>query len=486
MSYSLQFSFEILIIESVSRFQIPAINSSRIELNDLLVRSVKMLLSTSLLIPAIFNLIEVHATLDVEPSMQDHSEIGGNSTTVTAVLTKPSSRAYNCFLGTNLDCNVFESDNDVGGIIGPVDFLNDGPKDGEIANAGNPSYDVLNEHRPERWSRSYLKIQEHNATHFATEIAWMFSNETEIVVDQVQVFLSNGNYTDDQSIQRSLLNLACSYRRTNNRLTVEDRVLRFRCYLRYELVQEIYYETDGLGVLLSTLKIAGAGYAFYQVADITLHVPIYQIANYHGYISVPTSRAKLCQMRVNKNCGPVAYEPQSVEGFKGFPHQMYSPPDGKIASGNNKSFKELDEYGANRWSRVNFPRVRYYNSTHLSFDVVWYLTAVHSTDDFRVYISNERYSSREPLSRRHLDLNPLCVKKFHGKYPPRQLTHSCLISLNKYRELTRMKELLMLTVWNVYDTAYAFYQVIDINAPSGSYENVSSEYESAENFTRHD
>ena len=452
-----------------------------------------MLLLTSLLIPAIFNLIEIHATIDVvgnsEPSIQDRSKIGGDNTTVTAVLTKPLSRAYNCFLETNLDCNVFESDNDVGGIIGPVDFLNDGPKDGEIANAGNPSYDVLNEHRPERWSRSYLKIQEHNATHFTTEIVWTFSNDTEVVVDQIQVFLSTGNYTDDQPIQRSLLKLACSYQRSggsNDRLTIEDRVLRFNCRLRYELVQEIYYETNGLGVLLSTLKIAGTNYAFYQVADITLHVPIYQIVNYHGYTSEPTSRAKLCQQRVNKNCGPVTYEPQSVEGFKGFPNERYSPPDGKIASGNNKSFKELDEYGANRWTRVNFPRVRQYNSTHLSFDMFWYFTAIHSTDDFRVYISNERYSSREPLSRRHLDLNPLCVKKFHGKYPPQQLTMSCLISVQKYRELSRMKELLLLNVWNVYDTAYAFYQVADINGLSGSYKDVSPEYQSTENVTLHD
>ncbi|CAD1475458.1 unnamed protein product [Heterotrigona itama] len=450
-----------------------------------------MLLLTFLLIPAIFNSIEIDATIDVvgnsELSIEDHTKIGGNyNTAVTAVLTKPSSRAYNCFLETNLDCNVFESDNDVGGIIGPVDFSNDGPKDGEIASAGNPSYNVLNEHGPERWNRSYLKIQEHNATHFATEIAWTFSNEAEVVVDQIQVFISTGNYTDDQPIQRSLLSLACSYQRSNDRLIVEDRVLRFSCHLRYELVQDIFYETNGLGVLLSTLKLAGTEYAFYQVADITLHIPIYQVVNYHGYISEPTSRAKLCQLRVNKNCGAITYEPQSVEGLKGFPNERYSPPDGKIASGNNKSFKELDEYGANRWTRVNFPRVRYYNSTHLSFDIVWYFTALHSTDDFRVYISNERYSSREPLSRRHLDLNPLCVKKFDGKYPPRQLTMSCLISVKKYYELTRMKELLLLNVWDVYDTAYAFYQITDINGPSESYENVLREYESTENFTRHD
>ncbi|HGJ5881500.1 MAG TPA: chitin-binding protein, partial [Arsenophonus nasoniae] len=33
----------------------------------------------------------------------------------------------------------------------------------------------------------------------------------------------------------------------------------------------------------------------------------------HGYIDNPASRAYLCSMLENKNCGPIQYEPQSVE-----------------------------------------------------------------------------------------------------------------------------------------------------------------------------
>lgn len=390
----------------------------------------------------------------------------------TAVLTRPSSRAYNCFVKINYGCDVFKSNINVGTIIGSADFIKDGPKDGELASAGNSLYDVLDEHRSGRWSQSYLKIKEHNATHFVTDIAWIFSNKT-VVVDKVQVFLSNGNYTEDQPIQRSSLNLACSYQ-INDHLIVENYVLRFNCYISSEFIEDLFYLSKGSGILLSTLKIAGTNYAFYQVADVSIHETVNQIANYHGFVSQPPSRAALCQSRVNKNCGRIIYEPQSVEAFKGFPYKEYSPPDGKIASGNKKEFSELDEYGADRWTRVNFPDVNCYNQTHVSFDIIWYLTMPHRTDDIQIYVSNENYTSMEPLSRRHLDLDPLCTVQYHGVFPPRQLTISCPISLEKYRRLNKLKELLLLSIWNIYDTAFGFYQVVDIKELSKeqSYENI--------------
>ena len=207
----------------------------------------KMLLLTSLLIPTIFtNLISYN---DVNAA-------------TTAVLTTPSSRAYNCFVKINYGCDVFKSNVNVGAIIGSADFIKDGPKDGELASAGNSLYDVLDEHRSGRWSQSYLKIKEHNATHFVTDIAWIFSNKT-VVVDKVQVFLSDGNYTEDQPIRRSSLNLACSYQ-TNDHLIVENYVLRFNCYISSEFIEDLFYLSKGSGILLSTLKIAGTNYAFYQ------------------------------------------------------------------------------------------------------------------------------------------------------------------------------------------------------------------------------
>ena len=50
----------------------------------------------------------------------------------------------------------------------------------------------------------------------------------------------------------------------------------------------------------------------------------------HGYVNGPESRSMLCKAGVNTDCGGVQYEPQSLEGLKGFP--AAGPADGQIAS----------------------------------------------------------------------------------------------------------------------------------------------------------
>lgn len=70
----------------------------------------------------------------------------------------------------------------------------------------------------------------------------------------------------------------------------------------------------------------------------------------HGFIDSPPSRAFLCSGsggNLNKACGPVQYEPQSVEGLKGFPER--GPADGEIASGGNATFNALNEQTSTRW-----------------------------------------------------------------------------------------------------------------------------------------
>ena len=392
--------------------------------------------------------------------------------TTAAVLTEPASRAYKCFLKTNINCEMFTSENSAGKIIGPAEFPEKVPRNGKIASGGNLLYDILDQHSVGRWNPSRLRIREHNETHFATEIMWVINANTS-KVDIIKVFLSNSNYTADQSIQRSVLNLVCSHQ-SNSDIKRHSYVVRFNCYIQNEFVKDLLYGAQGLGVLVSTLRIVGKPYAFYQIADISLHEPVRGVGNFHGFVSNPTSRAKLCQLRVNKNCGPIMYEPQSVEGLQGFPHGVNSPPDGKIASGNNPIFNQLNEYGSDRWTSVEFPEVNCHNKTHVQFDLTWYFTATHSSDNIEIYISNEKYTSTEPLSRRHLDLNPLCSMDFHGHYPPSQLTMSCPISLEKYRQLNELKELLLLSVWNIDDTAYAFYQVVDLQglSPKQSLKNI--------------
>lgn len=187
-----------------------------------------------------------------------------------------------------------------------------------------------------------------------------------------------------------------------------------------------------------------------------------QISIFHGYVSHPPSRASLCQLRVNRDCGRIIYEPQSIEGPKGFPNSPRSPPDGKIANGNNARFEKLNEYGENRWSLVEFPKVSCHNQTHVQFNLVWKLTAPHRTDSIRVFVSNENYSMAKPLSRSQLDLTPICTVMFHGEAPPRNLMLTCTMSKEKLLQLKRQKELLMLSVWDIDDTENAFYQVMDL------------------------
>jgi chitin-binding protein len=61
-------------------------------------------------------------------------------------------------------------------------------------------------------------------------------------------------------------------------------------------------------------------------------------ASGHGYTDLPISRQKLCQNGTVTNCGAIQWEPQSVEGPKGFPAS--GPADGRICSGNNTRFAE--------------------------------------------------------------------------------------------------------------------------------------------------
>ncbi|CAL7950250.1 unnamed protein product [Xylocopa violacea] len=426
-----------------------AIFSSLIDYNKCAVLSSTSIHGNNEVLPE-FTSNNINEPNRVEDKIDYSRNVEDIKVTTSAILTKPASRAYNCFLKNNFNCNIFKSKNSTGAIIGSADFKEKEPKDGQIASTGNPFYRVLDEHRAGRWNSTHLQIKKYNSTHFVTEVTWMFNKKT-LTVKNVKVFLSNSNYTDDQPIQRSLLNLVCSY--SNNHMSVENYVLRLNCYIRNKFIKDLFYGARASGILLSTVKIAKTDYAFYQVADISLLGSIKQIVTYHGYVFYPLSRAKLCQLRVNKNCGLIIYEPQSVEGFKGFPYSKFSPPDGKIASGNKAEFMELDEYGVDRWTRVKFPEVNCHNRTHLSFNLT---------------------CPAEPLSRHHLDLNPICTIKFHGEFPRSQQTMSCPISLEKYRQLGKLKYLLMLSVWNIYDTSNAFYQVIDLQGLSAeqTYENM--------------
>lgn len=165
----------------------------------------------------------------------------------------------------------------------------------------------------------------------------------------------------------------------------------------------------------------------------------------HGYIEYPASRAYLCKLQTNKNCGAIQYEPQSVEGLKGFPQK--GPVDGKIASAGIAAFSSIDVQNPFRWTRMLIETP--------DFDFFWRLTAIHKTTKWEYFITQEDWNPSEPLTRAQFELTPFC--KYEKVETPASLVqHSCRLPKN-YQGYH-----IILGVWTINDTANAFYQVIDI------------------------
>lgn len=169
----------------------------------------------------------------------------------------------------------------------------------------------------------------------------------------------------------------------------------------------------------------------------------------HGYIDNPSSRADLCAQGVNNNCGFIIYEPQSLEAKKGFP--AAGPADGKIASANG-IFPELDQQSATRWNKVNI--------TPGTTTFHWTIEANHATTSWKYYITKQNWDPNAPLTRDSFDLTPFCNVDYKGKQPPHSYTDTCNVP-------SRTGYQVILAVWEVYDTANAFYNVIDVDFGGG-------------------
>lgn len=169
----------------------------------------------------------------------------------------------------------------------------------------------------------------------------------------------------------------------------------------------------------------------------------------HGYIDTPPSRAFLCSSQGgggNQMCGSVQYEPQSIEGLKGFPNA--GPSDGHIASGGNPRFNNLDEQSSSRWKKVDII------SGKKNFS--WTLTAPHRTTSWRYFITQQNWNPNKPLERSDFDLTPFCEQFDDGKMPSNKVNITCDIP-------KRTGYQVILGVWDIADTGNAFYQVIDAN-----------------------
>ncbi|MBO1582585.1 lytic polysaccharide monooxygenase [Bacillus sp. XF8] len=168
-------------------------------------------------------------------------------------------------------------------------------------------------------------------------------------------------------------------------------------------------------------------------------------ASAHGYVESPASRSYLCKQGVNTNCGPIQYEPQSVEGPGSFP--QLGPSDGQIAGAGH--FPDLDVQTVDRWKKVTL------SGGKNTFQ--WKLTAPHSTKEWKYYITKKDWDPNKPLSRSDLDLVPFYVKNDGGIRPGTTVIHEANVPTdrNGYH--------LILAVWEIADTGNAFYQVIDVN-----------------------
>ncbi|MFD8015911.1 lytic polysaccharide monooxygenase [Streptomyces sp. NPDC058955] len=170
-------------------------------------------------------------------------------------------------------------------------------------------------------------------------------------------------------------------------------------------------------------------------------------ANSHGYTDSPISRQKLCANGTVKNCGDIQWEPQSVEGLKGFP--AAGPADGTICAGGNSRFAQLDDPRGGTWPTTKV-------TAGQSYSFRWQFTARHRTTDFRYYITRNGWDPTAKLTRAQLDPQPFLTVPYNSQQPPSTLSHSGTLPAGKTGRH------LILAVWTVADTANAFYACSDV------------------------
>ncbi|MER6389966.1 lytic polysaccharide monooxygenase [Streptomyces sp. NPDC059382] len=170
-------------------------------------------------------------------------------------------------------------------------------------------------------------------------------------------------------------------------------------------------------------------------------------ASSHGYTDTPISRQKLCANKTVSNCGQIQWEPQSAEGFKGFP--AAGPADGKICAAGNAQFAELDDPRGGTW-----PATRV--SSGQSYAFRWQFTANHSTTDFKYYVTRNGWDPTKPLTRAALDPQPFLTVAYNGARPAMTTVHQGAMPSGKTGRH------MILAVWTVNDTPMAFYSCSDV------------------------
>jgi chitin-binding protein len=145
----------------------------------------------------------------------------------------------------------------------------------------------------------------------------------------------------------------------------------------------------------------------------------------HGYVSSPPSRQALCAAGKVPDCGAIQYEPQSVEGPKGL----------KSCDGGKSQFAVLGDDSRN-WPATSVGSTVTFN---------WVLTARHATSTWEYWIGGKR----------------IAVFDDGGKQPNATVSHQ--VSLAGYGGRQKL-----LAIWNIADTANAFYNCIDLQVGGGT------------------
>ncbi|MFJ9924544.1 MULTISPECIES: lytic polysaccharide monooxygenase auxiliary activity family 9 protein [Streptomyces] len=173
-------------------------------------------------------------------------------------------------------------------------------------------------------------------------------------------------------------------------------------------------------------------------------------ASGHGYTDLPVSRQKLCADGTVKGCGDIQYEPQSVEGPKGFP--AAGPADGQLCNGGVDRFTQLSSPTAP--SGAAWPTTKVTGGQSYTFR--WQFTARHATTDFKYYVTKPGWNQNHPLSRSDLNLTPFLTVPYNGQQPPATLSHSGTLptGLSGHH--------VILAVWTIADTGNAFYACSDV------------------------
>ena len=186
----------------------------------------------------------------------------------------------------------------------------------------------------------------------------------------------------------------------------------------------------------------------------------------HGYVRTPRSR--VVAAHDDPSLGAKVPEPQSIEVPKGFPateytHKgqvQYPPPDGKLMSAGVEPYRDLD--GAVSPSGKPWPAMKVTPGGTLR--MTWWLTARHKTEKWHYYITKDGWDQTKPLTRAMLE--PLCTIHWHldkatadwmAPFPPNDVQHWIKLPAGKTGRH------IIYAVWDVADTAMAFYQGIDVD-----------------------